>query len=109
MPETTARMPERRMTEAAVVRGAESAVVESTAMKPAAESAPMISATESTAVEPAAKSTSTAVEASPWPGHRQPAGDHQKCSRNAGSPGSAKRCLVHVRAPLFRGGSPSLE
>jgi len=100
MPERAARMPERRMAEAAivlaettVVHGPKSAVVESAAVKPAtestvAESTTVISATES-AVEPAASRVR----------QRQPARDYQRCCRNPGTLCYAKRCLVHVILP----------
>src|SRR5689334_13429208 len=86
-------MPGRRMPEAAVAQAPESAMAESTAMEPA---------TETTSMKSAAKST-TAVG---WPRKRKPAGRHQKYSRKPGAPGCAKRCVVHVRAPVSRVGAP---
>jgi hypothetical protein len=67
---------------ATVVHGPKSAVVESTAMRPATESA----------VEPAAVATRMRL--------RKPAGDHQKYSRNPGTLGCAKRC-VHLVLPGY--------
>src|SRR3569832_344529 len=83
MTETAARMPERRMAEAAAVHAPKSALVESTTMKPAA-------------MEPTAA----------WPGQRKATGAHQQRRRNAGAPSCAKRFVVHGHAPLLRMGAP---
>lgn len=83
------------MAEAAAPHAPVSAMAEPTAMEPA---------TESTAVISAAKSTTTMR-----PRERKPAGRHQKYSCKPGAPGCAKRCVVHMRAPVSRMGAPPVE